>query len=336
MKRVLITLISDQAIPNVLFVREMQKFTDSYVFLSSEAMERKDKSAAIIGACELSPERVKILIVKEDEPDAIKRALYKHSFGLMSDTQFHVNITGGTKLMSLAVYEFFRNLKSAFYYLPIGKNIMQQFTSQAIEEPVAINYRLSLHEYLVACGLSYEIKSSFAFTGEQSNELFDDYRQGNFQFEQFPVEKAQKMAAASIMPENIRGTWFEEFIYYRLKKRFNLPDSMIACSVMIYKDMQIPYNDNEFDVMFVHNNALNVVECKVQMSGNKPLSKIEGILHKLGAINKNFGLRTNSYLYTLSNLRNRSGKFNAPLLRKCELLNIQPPVDRVNFETLNF
>jgi hypothetical protein len=336
MKQILITLISEQAIPNVLFIREMQEIADAFLFLSSKAMERKNKSAAIINACGLEPERVKVIMVKEDEPEAIKKVLYDYSFGLMSNTQFHVNITGGTKLMSLAVYEFFRNLKSTFYYLPIGKNIIQQFTSQIIEEPLALNYRLTLHEYLVACGLSYEIKEKFSFTSEQTTELFEAYQSSNFQFELFPVEKAQNMAATTIMAENIRGVWFEEYIYYQLQRKYKLSDNMIAGSVKIYKDMQIPYNDNEFDVMFVNNNELNVVECKVQMSGNKPLSKIEGILHKLGAINKNFGLKTNSHIYTLSNLRNKGGSFNEPLLRKCELFNIQPPVDRTNFETSNF
>jgi hypothetical protein len=336
MKQILITLISEQAIPNVLFIREMQEIADAFLFLSSKAMERKNKSAAIINACGLEPERVKVIMVKEDEPEAIKKVLYDYSFGLMSNTQFHVNITGGTKLMSLAVYEFFRNLKSTFYYLPIGKNIIQQFTSQIIEEPLALNYRLTLHEYLVACGLSYEIKEKFSFTSEQTTELFEAYQSSNFQFELFPVEKAQNMAATTIMAENIRGVWFEEYIYYQLQRKYKLSDNMIAGTVKIYKDMQIPYNDNEFDVMFVNNNELNVVECKVQMSGSKPLSKIEGILHKLGAINKNFGLKTNSHIYTLSNLRNKGGRFNAPLLRKCELFNIQPPVDRTNFETSNF
>jgi hypothetical protein len=336
MKQILVTLISDQAIPNVLFVSEMKTIADHYLFLTTEYMEQKGKSEAILNACELERNKVKTIIIKEDEPAAIKKALYDHDLGLMTDTRFHVNVTGGTKLMSLAVYEYFRNLKSIFYYLPIGKNIFQRFSNRAFEEPFAMTYRITMHEYLLACGLSYEIKTKFAFSQSDTKELYEDYRQYGFRFELFPVQKALNFAAYSIMPENIRGVWFEEFIYYHLKRKFNLPDNMIACSVMIFKDMQIPYNDNEFDVMYVYNNELNVVECKVQMSGKKPLSKIDGILYKLGAINKNFGLKTNSYLYTLSHLRNRSGKFNAPLLRKCELLNIQPPIDQMNFEKIDY
>ncbi len=50
MKQLLVTLISDQAIPNVLFVSEMKTIADHYLFLTTEYMEQKGKSEAILNA----------------------------------------------------------------------------------------------------------------------------------------------------------------------------------------------------------------------------------------------------------------------------------------------
>jgi hypothetical protein len=121
-------------------------------------------------------------------------------------------------------------------------------------------------------------------------------------------------------------------VFYQIREQLNLSSESIASSVKIYQDKQVPYNDNEFDVMFVRDNALFVIECKVSLSGGNQKSKLDNSLQKLGAISKNFGLRTNSYIFTLSNLHNRPGEFNERLLRRCEVLNVKPPVDMRSFK----
>jgi len=333
MSTFLISIISDQTIPNVLFIKELGKVDYRYIFLTTEAMEKKGKSDAVMDTCGLGSVNVTKIVIQDDQTDSIKAVLYKNGFATIPQAHFLINITGGTKLMSLAVYEFFRNHHTTFYYLPIGKNKIQKFGQQFIEESLALQCRLTLHEYLVAFSLSYEIKENFAFTPDQSDKLFEDYKALGFRFDFFPVEKASKMAAFRIMPENIRGVWFEEFVYHLIRRKYNLKDESIACSVKVFKDMEIGYNDNEFDVMYVKDNELFVVECKVALSGKSAMQKLDTSLYKLGAINKNFGLKTTTFLYTLGDLRNRSGQLSEALLRKCELLNIQPPFDMSSFQS---
>jgi hypothetical protein len=236
----------------------------------------------------------------------------------------------------MAVYEYFRSQNAQFYYLPIGKNLIQVIDKNYLQKNIPVTVRLSLHEYLKANGLSYTIKEQFAFTKHQASELFESYKKSNFVFESFPVDRAQKMSKLNEKPENIRGTWFEEFVYYSINEQMQLDGSAIAESVMIYQDKKVPYNDNEFDVMFVLNNDLFVVECKVHLSGNQK-AKLDVALQKLGAISKNFGLRTSSWIFTLTNLRYPGGNFNPRLLRKCEVLNVEPPVDMQFFKNeINF
>jgi len=329
----LVTIVSDQTIPNVLLIKELGSNIQCYIFLTTEAMEKKIKRTAIIDTCEIPEEKIVTINISEDKSSGIKKTLYDHSLGLEANAHYHVNITGGTKMMSLAVYEYFRNLNSTFYYLPIGKNVLSKFKTQFDEQIVALENRLTLHEYLLACGISYNFKEKFFFTEENCFEIFRDYKINDFIFEKFPVETAEKMSAYSVKPDNIRGIWFEEFVFYYLKKKLKLPDKMIACSVKVFKDMDVQYNDNEFDVMYVKDNELNVIECKVQMGAN-PAQKLDGILYKLGAINKNFGLKTNSFIYTLSDLQNKWGNYSPVLLRKCEVMNIKPPFDKTFFKKI--
>lgn len=183
----------------------------------------------------------------------------------------------------------------------------------------------------MACGLTYEKKNLFNFTENDTLELFEDYRKTRFDFDTFPVEKATKCSVFPVTVENIRGTWFEELVYYKVKRLLNIKDDMIGSSVKVFKDAEIEYNDNECDVMFVHDNELFVIECKVHLSTGNQKLKLDTALNKLGAITKNFGLKTKSYLFTLSNLRVYKGNFSDGLVRKCEVLGVEVPVDKGTF-----
>ena len=46
-RKVLISIVSDQTIPNVLFIKDFKEM-DEYVFLSTEKMEQQKKTEKII------------------------------------------------------------------------------------------------------------------------------------------------------------------------------------------------------------------------------------------------------------------------------------------------
>lgn len=335
MKTILISIISDQTIPNLLFVNEMSSIADEYCFLTTESMEQKNKTQSILNASGISPTKTKKIFIKEDNAIKITQKLAKNFTLQDKNIQYLVNITGGTKLMSMTVFNYFKDSGSKFYYLPIGKNSIIELQADLTEKSITVKTSLSLSEYLIANGLTISKKEAFAFSRAQCDEIFRDYRKTGFVFEKFPLKKAMQFTNFSEKEENIRGTWFEEFIYYLVKSQLHLETKFIASSVMIYKNKQVEYNDNEFDLMFTLNNELYVVECKIHLSGKNLNRKMDTVLYKLGAINKNFGLKTHSYVFTLSSLHNKWGKISNKLIRKCELLNIQPPVDKRSFEQIN-
>jgi hypothetical protein len=331
-KATIVSIVSEQTIPNVLFIKDYQSKAADFLFLSTKDMERKQKTQTIIDSSGIGNLPVNKIVVEEDEIKKIIGQLAELGFHKKNDHQYYVNLTGGTKLMSLAVYEYFGKLTSIFYYLPIGKNQIIELDSRFDQKIFTVQTRLNLHEYLVANGITYSQKELFSYSFPQAKQIFVAYQKTRFRYEVFPVQLAQNLSKFEEKPENVAGTWFEEYIFFRIKDELKLPDDHIAASVMIYKDKEVPYNDNEFDIMFVKENELYVIECKVNLTTGNTKQKLDVTLHKLGAISKNFGLRTSSYIFTLSNLRHHNGDLNSRLLRKCEILNVKPPVDAKSFE----
>lgn len=333
MKSVLITIVSEQTIPNVLFIKEMQKKAEHFLFVTTETMEARRKTDAIITACHISKKKTNRLLLSETKPSEMAKELREWIDFQYADNLFLVNLTGGTKMMSLAIYSLFKQYNSEYYYLPIGKNKIIRVLDNFEEVEMPLLCRLSLHEYLKANGLQYSVKTGLVYTQEQCLQLFEAWQKHDFLSTAFPLNLAIKLTGLDLHWENAPGEWFEEFIYYEARDKFHLTVSQIGSSVMIYTDAESPFHDNEFDVMWVHQNELFVAECKVTL-GNKPRTKLDQVIYKLGAINKSYGLKTNSFIYTLAQIRKTNGEFSSELERRLKILNINDLIDKTHFTVL--
>lgn len=93
------------------------------------------------------------VIVREDSILDCHKKIGKWIEG-KEDAEFVVNLTGGTKIMSIAAYEFFKDYSSKMIYVPIPKNeFIVPFPKKRPGEPVKLDLRLSVIEYLTAYGL---------------------------------------------------------------------------------------------------------------------------------------------------------------------------------------
>ncbi len=147
MKTILVSIISEQAIPNVLIIKEMKGKYDELLFITTDFVESKGMDCWIENACELEEHSVKRIKVIEDNLTDILEKLT----GLdKQNTRYLVNISGGTKVMTIGVYSFFACNQNQIIYVPIGKNKFNQIYPSALE--TAIHYRLNLSEYLTAYG----------------------------------------------------------------------------------------------------------------------------------------------------------------------------------------
>ena len=93
--------------------------------------------------------------------------------------------------------------------------------------------------------------------------------------------------------EYLTGGWFEEYVYYLVKKYIKPQD--IAIGVVISR--QGVKHNNELDVVFTKGNKLFVIECKTGVQTERLFNEI---VYKVCAISEALlGVSCNSYIFSL-------------------------------------
>ena len=94
--------------------------------------------------------------------------------------------------------------------------------------------------------------------------------------------------------EYLTGGWFEEYVYFLIKKRVKPQD--IALGVRIWRDNVKQKHDNELDVVFTKGNKLFVIECKTGVQ----TKQFNDVVYKLCAISEALlGVSCCSYIFSL-------------------------------------
>lgn len=336
--RVIVSLISDQTVPNILFIKE-KGFADFYYFISTEMMEKRDVTINIIKSLNLDKKQTKTVVVIEDSVRDIDEELTRQ-IDIEDDDQLLVNITGGTKLMSLAAYNFFsRKGIGEIFYIPIKKNELRQVFPLKRNKTSPISKRLNLFEYLTSYGVvanekKFKKKNDLLKTEEVTDKLFhafvsdlhdelfnaaeeirlnkmrgkklteDDPNKGKYYnlaqvFASVGVKWEKEGIISKDETKYITGEWFEEFVYPKIKRWLNKGDDEIGMGLQLTKGGA----NNEYDVMFTHNNALYVIECKTDVaddSEGKISYLFTNTLYKSATLKKEFGLWVNYYLFALN------------------------------------
>ncbi len=349
MSNVLVSLVSTQTIPNVLFIKEMEKRMENirmYLFVSTEKMEDKGKTDFIIQGSHIKKSKKEIIKVVEDSIEDINSKLIEFAKEKLSDEDnLIVNLTGGTKIMSIGVYNFFKERTSTIYYLPIDKNIYKQIFPSLTHREHKLNFRISLKDYLISYGIEIKSKdinktlkdkeyteSLFRefLNNKIDTEIIDELRKERNKKEirldekiksflekiKFDIEKEGSINKKDI--NYLTGGWLEEYGYNLVRGHIQLDDNKIGLNVQISHDK----TQNEFDVMFVHENILYVIECKTALKDDKR-NLLNDTLYKLSALNKNFGLNVRGYLFTLDrNLRGPEGEIKKDYQNRSDLLKV--------------
>ncbi len=333
MNRVLISLLSDYLQPNFLLIKEFEGQFDKLVFVTTSPMEDKKKSYWLEKALALPENSVQRIIVVEDDFEMIKSEFAKAGFS--TEDEYLLNLTGGTKVMPLAAYEYFKNgFKSHYYYVPIGKNVIKSLEA---DTELVLNYRMNLKEYFTLYGLRYECDNSLSYPEDFTNDLFERFRRAKFnRFRIHEIKESQTLPDAKDR-KYYSGSWFEEYCYNRLKREQNLPDDAICKDATIYRENS-KSNDNEIDVMFVQDNQLFVFECKVGMTGygyGAAKETIEQYQYKLAAIAKDLGLRVEAYILTLHKIFNNLKYFSEASIenikKRQNILGLREIIDSIVF-----
>lgn len=329
-KNLLVTLLSDQTIPNVQFIKYMQDKLEKenkkfeHLFVSTVAMESKGVGQWICKVCNIS--NLQTVVVEHNSLWNIEEQL--KSFNPDYDA-YYVNVTGGTKIMSMGVSDFFKQKANARIYYIDGQKCWLNFPEkERYSDDLANN--ISLKEYIESYG--FELRESrlsgikFEYTqkfidyflkltaGEKQiiENIRKDYRGKNLNIEtigglvdflkkiEFSVENSKLTKAQT---KYLTGDWFEEYVYYRLKEEKIIDEENLKTGIHLKKNGV----KNEFDVIFLKKGILHTIECKTSIS-NGAISIINETIYMSTALKRQLGLFTKSYIFTLSLKENQGVK----------------------------
>lgn len=165
MKKILISLISEQTIPNIIVAAYYKP--DILWFVSTERMERERKTECVENTLRLkgllsSTKDIKKIVVDQDSLTDCMNKIEDLIEEVNNEVEYMVNITGGNKVMALAAYEIFREIgqRVVIEYIPLGKNeLVQIFPREKPLKICGIRERLSLEEYLCCYGFRIQNKN---------------------------------------------------------------------------------------------------------------------------------------------------------------------------------
>ncbi|MFA8436811.1 MAG: Card1-like endonuclease domain-containing protein [Marinifilaceae bacterium] len=295
---ILVSLLSEHLIPNFQLFQHLKEEIDEHLLITTAQMEQSGVTANFIEYIEADNYPVHAVVTDAWDFEGILGKLEKHC-EVNSKNQYFVNLTGGTKMVSLAVFHFFRALNSRMYYVAIGANSCRCIypDQQAAEK---FNHQLSLKQYLGLYGYSITYNNTLHKSPAFTRELFATIQEKNYNaMAHAPIRSALAERYCPDMADlgYYQGLWFEEYVFQLIKEQLQLNDSQLALGVKVRKYKAEGSSDNEFDVMFIKNNRLYAIECKSSLGKkNERIAKLEGFLYKLAAAVKNFGLQVSPIL----------------------------------------
>lgn len=357
--KTLVSLVSEQTIPNIELIKEFKDEILSYIFISTSKM--KKQLQWIINTTNISNKNIDIIEVNPFDIKDIENKLIEYPF---KESEYYVNITGGTKLMTIIIEDFFRNLGAKIFYVTgFQKQYVKVFPNLG-ERVKTLTKQLTLDEYISGYGFNIE-KGHLYKTEKEANDFFNYFINKPYDSFKPILSKLQQrrkkntqidtISGLDVFLNNINynltdpvklnkydaqyltGNWFEEYVYYKVKKELNLNDNEIGIGYKITKD-DVP---NELDILFIHNHKLYIIECKtsfrfkqsvlIEKNGKKE-EKIKSknllseIIYKSDALRTRLGLFANTSVFTLSPIKDEKGEIFHELLphiKRAELSRIK-------------
>ncbi len=351
--KVLLCLLSDQHVPNLLSVHHFRP--DQLVLVETAQMESRKVASHFLSALKLgnlnydARHHVEPLET-EDNLDSVRKAL-QSAYGRYPSGQWIANLTGGTKPMSIATYEFFKALAGKLVYTNVARPARLIDMSTDLTEDCG--HRLEIKEFLAgygfesrkpddklaeakqrARGWAHSAKLLALHACEQDILVLGDEERKRARDKgielsadrfNFPCDELREIwlngATARKLTKHeaefLTGGWLEVFVWdvlARNRDALGIWDVQLGLEVGRRGDQ----SGNDFDVAFMHNHGLSMVECK---SGSQDHDPGSDILYKVEAVTRQFrALRVRSYLATTgTNVLDKENKVKASLRTRADI-----------------
>lgn len=161
--------------------------------------------ANVIPVLELKPQKVMLLITKEEEMVALnlRKLFSKYNIDTIifnkkldaydiddvkkvcmdvirkSDDEVILNLTGGTKTMAVAAYEIFRSVdKKIIYHNPVGRKLI--FLNPLNHPDIEVSLKINVEDYLLAHGYKITEEKTSSGMAEKYIKLFKNFDKSRF------------------------------------------------------------------------------------------------------------------------------------------------------------
>ena len=331
MKKCFVCIVESEAMLNYLFLRECLAVGDEALLIAPRKFQNRAK---VLGNLFATKHKVNFITLHSDGDEIIWDTMCRTIRAELSrEYQYHVNLSGGSRIMCIAVQQVFEGFNSLFYFVPHDRNMIvhsqiddNNDNNDDVFTP--ISRRVSVKEYLMVNDLTYKSKR---ITQEEvySNHLFELFSNNYLSTKEYNTieclrsfrnkyidlsfkskfEKIDDLISLldflSFAPKEpnrlsfeevqyLTGGWFEEWVYHKIKEVVK-PDD-IALGVEIRKANGSTCND--IDIAFTLNNQLHAIECK---TGVGRMGLFNQIVYKACALNEALlGMRSFTYIFSLN------------------------------------
>jgi len=265
MKTLLVSLVSDQTLPNIQIIKELGDEITEYLFISTKGMEKKgcrrwiEKTTNIIS---LPP----LIVDQFSFSDIISKL---NGFDFSQFDRLVVNLTGGTKIMTIAAHDYFKEKNAEILYVTGSENKYLKLYPEKKDIEFSIHSKITVSNYLTAYGFEIEMSKQSGINNDYTQNIFNLYCEGELakytetinalrkyrnkgvrssDFEKIPLLtdflqtikfKAESVSALNaIETKYLTGEWFEEYIGATIKNTFSLTENELLIGAVLRKEVE--------------------------------------------------------------------------------------------------
>lgn len=233
------------------------------------------------------------------------------------------NITGGTKIMTIAAWEALNREADELYYVDIRHDCINWLKPHRTICPIAD--RINLKSYLLSIGMT--VKNGVIRPPSISNQA----RQ-SFQAKLSKLIQLGKLPSVTDAAQG--GQWLEHYVYDEII-RYAKTDAFvqdIAASFKIYFSQNGTKIVNELDVMCLRDNTAFVFECKTGKAGTateatKAMYKLAQLCQQLAGMRGRGVFVTTEAISPL--IMERAQQFGIEVIQRRDLPSIQQRLQQI-------
>lgn len=274
MKTLLISLVSDQTLPNVQLIKELKKEVTDYLFVSTEKMERMGCRRWIGKAASIDKDNFNLyhIVVKEFSFDDIAQKLDDFDFSKFD--RLILNLTGGTKVLTIASHDYFKQLEAEVYYVTGYDNAFIKIFPGRFKQINHFSSKITIAEYLYAYGFTFKESEKSKIDDLYTNQLYNKFMENGFSdfFEELLFLRSKRTSGIKSLAKTktvvtgfleyinyipmeagrlssyevkyLTGDWLEEYVGNKIKDELNLSDYEILVGVTLYKELSQQQSNN--------------------------------------------------------------------------------------------